>query len=656
MKRDRYAEMRVAFNRACDKEADLRTKALDDIRFVWLEGWQWDFKTRQLRQSLGRPCYEYNKLKPTIKQVTNDQRQNRPQIKLRATEEGDKATADVLQGLIRNIEATSNADLAYDEAFRMAVTGGFGVFRISTDYHDEDSFDQCIKILPVRNPFSVYFDADAKEWDRRDAECAWVTEIIGRDQFIARWPKAEIVSFSPGNIGDAYLDQWWQADSVRIAEYWYKVKKKKTIYELSTGEIVNAAEFDPIRDELAEPQLDEMGQLVREPITVVREREVEYNQVMWELVSGSQTLEGPNEWAGKYIPIIPVWGELTNIEGLDRYCGLARTARDAQTNYNYHRSIAQEVIANAPKNPLMATPAMTLGHERQYSDLGVANDPVLYFNVDKEAPNGGAPFRSPGATESLIPLVNAAQNDADDLKAVTGIYDAALGARSNETSGKAILARQREADVSTFDFIDNMSRAIRYEGEILIDLIPKIYDTKRIVRILGVDGTEEYVTLNEPVFDRQTGQWVTKNDLSRGKYDVAVTVGPSYSTQRMETAEAMMQLANGQGPIAMVAQYIALKSMDTPGVEDALEGLRKALVAQGLLEPGKEDEPPAPPPPDPEVMANAEYKMQQAQNLAAKTKEIEMLLPIKQAQGIADVRQTVEYTSETAFNRGLNGA
>lgn len=650
---DKYAEMRVKFQRAVDSETDLRQLALDDIRFVWVEGWQWDDRSRRQRQAAGRPCYEYNKLKPTIKQVINDQRQNRPQVKLRATEEGDKATADVMQGLIRNIEATSNADLAYDEAFKCAVTCGYGVFRIVTDYADSEGFDQCLKILPVRNPFSVYFDANAKAFDRRDARDVWVTELIPREEFRARWPKAEMVDFSPSSVGDTYMDRWWQDDQVRVAEYWYKVKEKKTIYRLSSGEVVDAEEFDPVKDELALPEVDEQGQMIREPILIEAEREIETDCVYMEMVSGSGSLEKPVKWAGKYIPIIPVWGELTNVDGRDRYMGLTRTARDAQTNYNYHRSVTQETIANAPKSPFLVTPAMVAGFERQWENIGVANDPALMYNVDKDAP-GGRPTREQGSDVPMA-LIQAASLDADDLKAVTGIYDASLGARSNETSGKAILARQKESDVSTFDFIDNLSRAIRYEGEILVDLIPKIYDTQRIVRILGVDGTEEYVELNKPVFDQQTGKWVTINDLNKGKYDVAVTVGPSYNTQRMETAEAMMQLAQGQGPMAELAKFAAVKSMDIPGIDDVLKGMRKVLIGQGLLEPGEDDAPPEPQQPDPKTLADAQYTMARAEKTKAETAKIVQLMPIEQAQAVADVTNTVQNTNRTAFDIGYQG-
>lgn len=640
-KEDRFTKMRDSFARAVENEIDLRQLALDDIRFVWYEGYQWDERLRLLRQSEGRPCYEYNKLKPTIKQITNDQRQNRPQVKVRAVEGADKSTADVYQGLIRNIESNSDADIAYDEAFRMAVSGGFGVWSLSTDYVNDNGFDLCIRINAIRNPFSVHWDENAVEWNRSDAREVWETDLISREEFEARWPKAETVDFDSYGVGDNYMRQWWHDDSVRIAKYWYKVKAKKKIYRLSTDEIVDAEEFDPIADELQQPGLDEQGQVIRQPITIVDTREIETDKVMVEIVSGKETLEGPFEWAGKYIPVIPVWGELTNIDGRDRYCGLVRTARDAQSNYNYHRSVTQEAIANAPKSPFLVTPKMIAGHELQWQRIGVANEPAVFYNPDPEAP-GGRPTREP-PPDFPAALVNAAQLDAEDLKAVTGIYDASLGARSNETSGRAIMARQREGDVATFDFIDNMSRALKYQGQILVDLIPKIYDTQRVIRVLGEDGTEDYVKLHEPVFDQQSGHWITKNDLSRGQYDVSVTVGPSYTTQRMEMADAMMQLAQGGGPDAALAKYAAMKAMDTPGMDEILKGFRKMLVGQGILDPGEDDAPPQPPPPNPLMVAEGKVKEAQANKYNADAQVSLAKLPsqVHQSQANAD-RATAE--------------
>lgn len=581
---DPLREVRIRHKEATDACNDAYKLCADDMRFVWVPGNQWNADLSRRRAK--RPKYEFNKLRPTIKQVTNDQRQNNPSIKVRAAEDSDTDTAEVMNGLIRNIEAASRADVAFDTAGFFAATGGFGVVRITTEYANDDAFEQDIVFKEVRNPYSVKFDPHAKEFDKRDCRFCFVDMSYSREEFKHRWPKAQLVSIpDTQRYGD-----WFTEKEVRVTEYWEKLHDTKTIHLLSDGRVVDAEQFDPIADELANPPVDPMtGQPAAEPITVRKSRQVEYDRVQMSIVSGAEVLEGPFPWAGKFIPIIPVWGDYLNLEGEDIFYGIARPARDAQTLFNYNMSIAQEQASKSPNAPFLYTPKMIQGHESAWSGLATDDAPGLPYNPDPEAP-GGMPKRQ-DPPQFAAAFIQLAQFSADQIKAVTGIYDASLGARSNETSGKAILARQREGDVGNFDYTDNVARAKRFAGEILVDLIPKVYDTERDIRILGIDGKEKYVKLNQTVIDQQTGEEKTINDLAAGKYDVTVTTGPSYSTQRMETAEAMTQLANGNGPDAILAKYFAVKAMDFPGGEDMLKAFRGLLVKQGLLEPDEQDAP-----------------------------------------------------------------
>lgn len=612
--------MREQFDGSKDYDNECRRMALDDVKFAFVPGNQWDVELKRKRRN--RPSYEFNKIRQHIRQVTGDQRQNRPGIKIRTAEGGDPELSEVMQGLIRSIERKSNADQAYDTAFEFAVSGGFGVIRLCTEYATQDDFDLDIRIQEVRNPFSVYFDPSAREFDRRDSAFCFVTEQITRKEFKRRYPKAELTTLT-GGVGDERLNTWFGEDAVQIAEYWTRKPIKRRIVQLSTGEIVDGEEWDKVSDELSQPQMgmDEQGQpvMVGEPVTVVREREVDDFKVEMRIVSGDSVLAGPYEWPGKFIPIIPVWGDITQIDGKDYYSGMVRFARDAQTTYNFHRSVMIEAVANAPKAPFMATPKQIEGFERIWRDMGSENFPYIPYNPDPQA--GGIPQRSQGPD---IPgaMIQMAALDTDDLKAVTGQFDASLGARSNESSGRAILARQREGDIATYSYIDNLSRAIRFIGEQLVDIIPKVYDTERVVRVLDLEDNEEDVILNREVLDIQTGQMVRLNDLSLGKYSVAVTVGPSYSTQRMETAEAMLQLS--QNPLlGPIATYLAIKNMDIPGAEDAVKAMRKALIQQGMIEPD-EEEAAAMQQPDPqaEMMQQAQQMMMQAE------------MQLKQAQAI----------------------
>lgn len=602
---DKYRAMRKRFADCESAESSLRYEAVDDFRFIWVAGSQWDNNFGRLRGS--RPKYEFNKLRQAVKQVINDMRMNTPSIKIRASEDGDVKLAEIRQGLIRNIESQSRADEAYDWGGMYAVSCGFGVWRVTTEYTNDDSFDQDIRIKRIHNPFSVRFDASAKELDRSDAEFAFVEDTVSRAEYRRRWPKAEVSDFDSTVTSDCR--DWYRDKEVRIAEYWQKVPVEKEILLLSDGRVVDAEEFD--EEAAANPPMDEMGQPQGEPITVKDRRSVQSHKITMEIVSGKETLEGPFDWAGRYIPLVPVWGDIVHVDGKDEWYGMARMARDAQVLYNFERSNFAEVIANQPKSPYLYTAKQIEGYEREWRDLAVDNAPGLPYNPDPQAP-GIRPQRemppqlSPGYMAAL-------QLSSEDLKATTGIFDASLGKRSNETSGKAIMARQREGDVANFDYQDNISRAILFTGIIVNDLIPHIYDSERQIRILGEDGSEEFLSVNKPVWDEAAQDWVTVNDLRQGKYDVSITTGPSYTTQRMETLDAMMQLAQGNGPDGMLARYGVLKAMDTPGMDEVRDAYRSLLVKQGLLQPDDGEQPPEPPQPNPKDITDAKKNDAQAQ-------------------------------------------
>jgi hypothetical protein len=585
--------VRTRFARCIDHDSDQRKEAQDDLKFAFVKGHQWDDAAKTARGL--RPCYEYNKVRQHIRQVTNDQRQNRPAIKIRAVEEGDKDTANTYQGLIRNIESVSNAERAYDTAFEVAVAGGYGGWRVVAQYADDDAFEQELRIKEVRNPFSLYLDPGAQEWDRRDALYGFVTEILSESEFKIRYPKAELSSFD----GDAeWANQWFFDEKVRVCEYWYKKPYNKTICLLSNGETVDKEQVAPVLDELA----------AEKGVTILREREVQCMKVYQCVVSGAEVLSKPVEWPGKFIPIVPVWGDLVNIEGRDLFSGMVRFSKDAAKGYNFTRTMAVESVANAPKAPWLVTPKMLEGGlQKVWDEANVENFPYLPFNPDPNVP-GGMPKREPppDVPRSLIEL---AKLDNDDLKATMGQFDASLGKQGNETSGKAIMARQREGDNANFNYIDNLGRAIKYTGEILVDLIPHYYDTPRSIRVLGEDGAEKYVQLYGETLDKQTGQKVKVNDLSRGRYDVTVSVGPTFATQRMEAAELLTNIMQSAPETAPILADLVVKNMDGPGTDEASKRLRRMAIKAGMVAPtdeDREDEANNPTPPNP--MAELELR------------------------------------------------
>lgn len=622
---DRDAWTQTMLQRASDAfahDTDQRQRVVDDMKFTFVSGHQWDNHLKGKRPN--KPCYESNRTRQLVRRVTGQQLQNKPQIKVRAVEDNDVDTAEVYNGLIKNIEVSSSAENAYDVAMQWAVGGGFGLLRVVSEYEGPDTFNQCLKIKTVMDPTRAWPDPAAVEWDRSDARYWFIDDYIPKEEFKARWPDAPLVDVN-GPL-DSFERDWVRQDEVRIAEYWYKEPEKKTIHLLSDGTVVSAEEFDPVADEFAAGQRvnPETGQVETfPPVTIKESREVTVDCVYSAPVSGKGKLEEPTKWGGTMIPIVPQWGDLVSIQGKQLYSGMTRFARDMQMIHNFELSSMVEVVAKLPNMPLMATPAMIKGLESFYERLGHDDPPVLPYNVDTQAP-GGMPTRAPMA-QLPTALANLSQIATDELKAATGVYDASLGNRSNESSGRAILARKNEGDIANFVYVDNQVKALKRLGEILVDAIPHYYDAERSIRILGEDNAEKYVQINQPMVDQQTGETYILNDLSRGKYDVTVTVGKSFDTARMELAEAAQALAAQPGPFGMLGQYMLMKSLDVPGMDEFVKAARKVLVAQGLLEKGEKDPaPPPPPPPNPKDVADAKQKAAQAQKYEAETQGLEL--------------------------------
>lgn len=553
---------RERFKIAREAVAEDREEGLDDQRFhAGID--QWPEAVRRDRESDGRPTLVINRLPSFVDQVIGDARQNKPSIKARPAKDGTTELAEVYEGLIRNIEYTSRADQAYDTALESVAICGFGAFRITTEYADDDVFEQDIIIKRIVNPYTVLFDPTCQEADYSDAEYCFVYESLGREEFDEKYPNADMSGIEEA-VGTGQ-ESWFIDDKVLVAEYWYKQKTKKTIYQLEDGSVVDVL-----------PKGQES----------VRSREVEAHKVMQCVVFGGGELTEPTEWAGKYIPVIGVQGKELNVDGKRMLRGLVRYAKDPQRMYNYWRTAATEAIALVPKAPFLVTPEQIEGHEAQWLDANTKSFPYLLYN---SMPNSGSPQRQQAATIPTA-MVQEAQICVDEMKAVTGIHDASLGNQGNEKSGKAIIARQRQGNIATFAYIDNLSRAISHAGRILVDLIPKIYDTERIVRTLGLDGKEKPVSINTLVYDEETGQYVLSNDLSVGKYDVVVETGPSYSTKRAEASESMVQLMQALPQVGQVASDLIVKAMDWPGSDDIAKRLEKSLPP-GLAEKEGEEAP-----------------------------------------------------------------
>jgi hypothetical protein len=567
----------------------------DDVRFGRL-GDQWkidgrDFKAERQRE--GRPALTVNKLPSFIRQVVNDGRQSRPAINIHPVDNGaDPHTADVIKGLVRSVERMSNADIAYDTALEHAVSGGVGYFRIGIDYAHDDSFDMECQIERVPNPLMVHRDINSTRFDASDWDYAFVSEWYSEDEYKQTFPDAEPVSFEGGSHGDDVAN-WLNGDRIRVAEYWRREMATRELLQLTNGQDIVVVREDLLpntaREAAKAAGLDLSGMddeaLVREYMAVMgleekRRRTVNYHEVFRHMINGVDEVKEKEPWAGSMIPICPVYGDEVIVDGKRHLRSLVRDARDSQMMVNFWRSATTELVALAPKAPWIGPVGFVPEGDMKWSTANSQNHD--YLEYDPTA--GNPPQRQPFAGVPAGALQEAL-NASDDIKAIIGIYDSSLGARSNETSGKAINARQREADVSNFHFLDNLSRAIRYAGRVLVEIIPHVYSERQSIRILGEDQKEKVINLTQEDGGAvgEDGKPLLYN-LAVGKYDVTVEAGPSYATQREETRETLIEIMRQIPGAAEVIGDIALRHMDFQGADEVAERL-KALQASKMPQP-----------------------------------------------------------------------
>lgn len=604
-----------------------RQAMAEDLRFCYVPGEQWE--ALSLTRRRGRPNYSYNRTVQSVNQVVGDQRQARITGKVRAiNKDASKETADIFGGLIRNIEACSGAQYIYSDQFKFAVAGAWGAWRICPDYVDDNSFDQELYIRGIPNPLTVYWDSASTCPCRSDANWCVVAERISKDAFKDEYPDDELTSI------DAPLDSrgWFTADEIRIAEYWKRVPKEKRIARLSDGRVI---EYTPEVRKIEE-LLEEMSAGGIPVPTVERERRTKVWRVKWWKVTGAAILEGPIEYNWKRIPVVRLPGRYINIEGKQYVQSMIRHAKDAQRTYNYNRSTMVESVALTPKAPYKVTPKMIQGFEDQWNKANAVNFPYLQFNVDPASPTM-MPQREqpPDVPQALITLAAA---DAEDIKQTTGQVNPGMPTdeMSADESGRALRTRLMAGGSNAYEFTDNLQRAVQITHEMLIDMAPTIYDTERVVRIIGEDEVEDYVTVNGG--DPKN----LLNDLSKGAYDVTVTIGPAYATARQEATDVLMEAVGSLPVIQEVGADIIVKNLDIEDGDELRKRIRKKYISQGIVQPTEEEaaEMGPPPPPDPTQVALVNRLNAQTAKDAASAQKTEAelrMLPLDLEERVTDI-------------------
>lgn len=660
---DFLKDVREKFERASERENDNRVRGLADLKFARM-GQQWEEKLKADRETDGRPCLTINKLPTFIRQVVNDARQNKPAISVHPVDSGaDVETAEILSGLIRNIEVSSDADVAYDTAVECAASNSFGYFRINTAYTSDDSFDQDIVIERIANPFTVYGDPYSEAADSSDWNCAFVVTTMSKEEFARKYRDADQVDWN----ADGYTGlaaPWRDGDTIMVAEYWHRETVEKEIVELSNRTVVDHAKFK------AEPENFAGLTVLGEPRVVRSKKVTQY------ILTGAEIIDTV-DWPGSYIPIVPVYGDEVNVEGKRELYSLTHFGQDSQREYNYHRSAAVELVALAPKAPYIGEEGAFDADVEKWSTANDVSHPYIEYSKGSAMPQR-QPFTGVPAGEMQLAL-----QATDDIKSTIGMYDASLGARSNETSGVAIRQRQREGDVATFHFIDNLSRAIRHGGRILIDLIPKVYSSTRVLRVLGQDMQPQTIQVSpqaqqmmaqaQAEADQQAMMLAQRfaaeqqyaayqaelqariekisriYDITAGKYDLTVKVGPAFATQREEARGEIVEIIRAVPASAPVLGPMYLRNSDWPGADEAADKIEAMQEGQGGG---------AQAAPDAALQQQMAAMQQQLQQTQAENEQL------KQANGLKETENAIKgmeaktkaYEAETDRIRALSEA
>jgi len=628
---DVLEEARTRFQRIQEDDNENRRLQREDTRFVYADDSQWDDDVRARRKEWGDPCMQFNQLKPFVNQIVNDQRQNRPGIRVHPTDgQASKETAEILQGLIRNIEYESKAEAAYDGGYQHAVVGGRGYWRIVSEY--DKGFDQnlCIKRIP--DPMTVYPDMDFQEPDGSDINFCFVTESITEAEFKRRWPDKDPVSIAEAD------EHWTDNDKIIVADYYRRVCETETLVAMSDGTVGKKADL---------PETLPPG------IEVVRERSEEVYRVEWYKIAGGMQILEVYDWPGTMIPVVCCMGDEIMIDGKRVFQGAIRQAKSAQQMFNYGMNAQAIHLALTPRAPWVAAAGQIENYQDTWNNANRRNYSVLpYEPIDINGNPVPPPMRQPASAVDAG-WFQWTQQQVALLKSTTGIYENSLGMRGQETSGRAILAREKQGDNATFHYVDNLSRAIALTGRILVECIPHYYDTQRIVHVIGVDEVRKMVTLNQNTMAPSPApmapfQAIKQNDVTVGEYSVVVETGPSYATKRQESADTLTQMVQAFPQLMQIAGDIVVKAQDIPDADALGERLKLMLpppIQQALA---AEEQGQAPLPPQVmQQMQGMQQQLQQAGQAVQQLRQENQQLK----SGVAQKMQAAQLDAQTELQR-----
>lgn len=629
-------DMREKYTNDVDADRENRDAALEDKKFA--AGDQWDQTVLEHRKGL--PNLVINSVPQFTAQLVGDWREDRNAIKVLPEDDDDIDVASIRSDLIRSIEAKSRANRTYDSGFESMVQCGDGGWRVTVEYASDDVFDQDIFIRPIDDALSIVWDSYSIDPTGRDANHVFVDDSMPKKEYDKAFKGKDSTALGASEMANLRSDGWVTEESVKVTEYWRMIERDRMLVLFEDGSVIAIEEDDDI------PTLIEAHGMP------VRNRVAPCKYAQMHLVSGFDILDGPYEWKLNRLPIIRCSGRVVNIAGKRTRYGLVRFMKDSVRLKNFWRSVAAEQLGYAPKAKWMATESAVEGREGDIRKAHLTRDPLMIFNDEAVFGQNVQQVMPPPIEAALL---NEAAANNQDMKDVTGVHDASLGIRSNETSGRAIMARQREGDIASLTFYDNGNASILETGDIINQLIGQVYDGTRTIRLIGEDAEPKLQRINDPMDPESP-------DLSKGKYDVAISTGASYTTRRVEGSQAMLEIIQASPDLMGIAGDLVVKAQDWPGAQELADRLKKTIPPNLLSE---EDGAPQIPP---ELQQQMEQMGQALQQLQAENAELKSEKDIKTretdikayeaetgrlklaADDMADIRAIVQKTITDAMN------
>lgn len=567
-----------------------REESSDMLVFARISQWDDDIGADVMTEFRG--TFDY--IKPKRNRILKDLWSNPVDIVFKPKDGADPDAADTLTGMFR--ADMQRAEEARETAIQDQVDCGFGAFRFTTEY--ESNFDdlnnyQRINMEPISEANNVvYFDSNAKKKDKSDARwCAIVTTYTDKgwqrfceENDIDYEANEQPAPFKQPHRSDSYF---WRSkqDEIKVAEFYHKERKRERVlmYEDPLGQVkaVYQREVKDVIDEMEAAGFVKIGEKMKERWVVKKY-----------IVTGSDVLK-TQRIPGEHLPVVPVYGDWSRVEGREIWRGVYHDAQDAQRLINWGWSYYGDIVAKGPREKPLVDPGQIQGYEYMWHAAG-SDDNYPFRFVNSKDPDGN-PYgpidylRNPEPPQAVIGMLQGMRQSVDDVTGGQASTEQMMN--SQVTEGQLDRAMKGLED-EAYLYQNSFALAMKQAGRVYASMASELYDVPREVTVQGPDGSESTVTLMEAVFDEESGEEVVLNDITTGQFDVYADVGPSFNSQREEAKAKLEELYKAMAgtPMGEIVLMTYFTMLEGPNLEHLREHAKKQLILQGIMEPESEEE------------------------------------------------------------------